>query len=456
MARGSQRILVLVAASTLAPLAWSQAWRDMESPLLLDHVQLTFPERFHKAGEAYFDPTGAWIIFQAIPAVAEGADPDEHYSMYVAPLARDERGWVTGLGEEILLSPPGSANTCGWFHPTQPGVVLFGSTLVPPTGEDVPGYQRDKSRYQWAFPPEMDVVRTTVEFESGTFRPLERIFSREGYDAECSWSPDGRFLLYANVNAEKSEHGKADADLWIFDVSTGEHHLIVEAPGYDGGPFFSPDGRSICYRSDREGNDLLQIYISRLRFNDAGVPVGIESEHAITANDWVNWAPFFHPSGEFLIFTGSGPFHEYDVYAVELDAETGYAMSPEDRTIRRVTFTGGFDGLPVFSPDGSMMMWTSQRTSEGDGRTLSQLWLARVNPDASIADWTGPLSEAQAVAIAQLEIGEDPGRMMGVARLEGKDWIYEARILSGQNPGVVRVRVRPDGTGTILPADSGS
>ena len=35
----------------------------------------------------------------------------------------------------------------------------------------------------------------------------------------------------------------------------------MAADGYDGGPFFSPDEKMICYRSDRQLNDLLQIYV---------------------------------------------------------------------------------------------------------------------------------------------------------------------------------------------------
>ncbi len=31
----------------------------------------------------------------------------------------------------------------------------------------------------------------------------------------------------------------------------------------------------------------------------------------------------------------------------------------------RVTTTDGFDGLPVFSPDGKTLAWTSGRTADG-------------------------------------------------------------------------------------------
>ena len=39
----------------------------------------------------------------------------------------------------------------------------------------------------------------------------------------------------------------------------------------------------------------------------------------------------------------------------------------------------GADILPVFSPDGTYMMWTGQRgpLGEGDEKPTSQLWIAR-------------------------------------------------------------------------------
>ena len=46
----------------------------------------------------------------------------------------------------------------------------------------------------------------------------------------------------------------------------------------------------------------------------------------------------------------------------------------------RVSTTDGFDGLPVFSPDGNQLCWTSNRTSE----KRSQLFLADWNHEAAL------------------------------------------------------------------------
>ena len=53
---------------------------------------------------------------------------------------------------------------------------------------------------------------------------------------------------------------------------------ITEAPGYDGGPFFSPDGKRLVYRSDRQDNHLLQIFVRELEFDAEGNITGGGSE----------------------------------------------------------------------------------------------------------------------------------------------------------------------------------
>ena len=357
-------------------------WKTLEAPVLTDHVQLTDRDTFLKAGEAYFSPDGGWIIFQAVLAPEAGESASEHYSMFVAELIRDSRGAITGLETPIEISPRGSANTCGWFHPTERGVVLLGSTLVEPNAIDAPGYERQGGRYKWAFPSEMEITTVRVPEMLGEPVAGERaiptlLFERAGYDAEGSWSADGRFVLYAHVDEAKTRLiGRPEADIWIFDTRTEEHYPLVTAPGYDGGPFFSPDGTAICYRSDRRGDDLLQLYVAELAFNDDGVPVAIKAEHSMTANGHVNWAPFWHPSGAFMVYGTSELGHfNYEVFAVEADT-----TKPVGELRRaRVTSSNGADVLPVFSPDGRHMMWTGQRgpLGEGDTRPTSQLWIAR-------------------------------------------------------------------------------
>ncbi|MCB9845538.1 MAG: PD40 domain-containing protein [Phycisphaeraceae bacterium] len=445
--------IAVVAAACSCGIA--QDWRSLEAPLLTNHVQLTDASRFLKAGEAYFNPDSTWIIFQAIPRPPEGEEADPHYSMYVAHLVRNDAGEVTGLDSITRVSHPGSANTCGWFVPRWPGVVMFGSTNDGQVEDTRSGFQVKDRKYLWQFPRSMDVSVAFVPKMLGSEGAAESrpLFSRDGYDAECSSTTDGRFILYAHVDPNKNPE-KPDADIFVYDVRRNQHVPLVVADGYDGGPFFSPDGQSICYRSDRQGNDLLQLFVAELRMVD-GRPTGIISEHAITDDGYVNWAPFFHPSGKFLVYASSGKYHSYDVFAIELDPENGYATPPETRRKRRITFAEGFDGLPAFNSDGSLMMWTSQRTL-GDDRAESQLWLARVNPGAAVTDWTDPLSSEQAIDLARLSIGApDPGSasMTATAQRVDAHWLV---TLSSADPAEPPIQCTVDDEGNVERLTSGT
>ena len=48
----------------------------------------------------------------------------------------------------------------------------------------------------------------------------------------------------------------------------------------------------------------------------------------------------------------------------------------------RVTYSDGFDGLPVPSPDGTQLAWTSSRAG---GRRAGQMFLAQWNHEKALA-----------------------------------------------------------------------
>ncbi len=394
-------------ASTPPGDAGMADWRSAEAPLLSGYVQITSRQKFMKAGEQYFNADASWIIFQGIPVPENASEPPApNYAMYVAKLIRDGQGHVTGMQEPFMISPAGAANTCGWFHPTDPARVIYGSTIGAPEAHDKAGFQVGTNRYRWAFPAEMEIVSQTVrpivlslgqaqQSQCGTDYVPAPVFHRDGYDAECSFDSSGRFILYANVDpAKTTPDGRADADIYVYDTKTRQHRAIVVAKGYDGGPFFSPDGKSICYRSDRQQNDLLQLYVADLKFetgpDGVAAPVGITHEYQVTANGSVNWAPFWHPSGKFLVYGTSEVGHSnYEVFAVEFERSKVAEGKTAELRRRRITYAAGADVLPTFSPDGSMMMWTSQRGPkvEGEERPSSQIWIAQWNGMPFSKDW---------------------------------------------------------------------
>ncbi len=84
----------------------------------------------------------------------------------------------------------------------------------------------------------------------------------------------------------------------------------------------------------------------------------------------MSWAPFFHPSSDYLIFaTNKHGFENFELYMVDAAGE----QEPV-----RVSYRKGFDGLPVFPPGGKTLVWTSN-----GGGSQSQLYEAKWNDAAA-------------------------------------------------------------------------
>jgi Tol biopolymer transport system component len=180
--------------------------------------------------------------------------------------------------------------------------------------------------------------------------------------------------------------------------------------GYDGGPFFSPDGRRLCYRSDRRGDDLLQVFVAELAFDAGGRLTGSAREFQLTDNLHVNWAPYWHPAGRHLVYTTSELGHEnYEVFLIDADSGAESGTTKYGTRRRRVTHAPGFDGLPVFDARGERLMWTSQRSADRS----SQVWLADFvlpldrDAETPVADADADASEPADARPERLQV-EDP------------------------------------------------
>lgn len=274
------------------------------------------------AGEAYFSPDGRTIIFQATPI------GQADYQIYTMDLDTSRPQMVsTGKG----------ACTCAFFRPDGRKIIFASSHLDPEV--DTPKPPKTSHGYEWDFNKFMDVFEADPDGSN-----LKRLTDSPGYDAECSYSPDGKRVVFTSQR-------DGDLEIYVMDADGKNPRRLTQGAGYDGGPFFSPDGRRILYRGDRrnDGKQNLQLRLVSVEGGD---------DRALTDNAVFNWCPYWHPSGAFLIFTQAdheararGEKPNYDLYMTTL---TGKAFV-------RITHDLNFDGLPAFSPDGKRLMWTSKR-----------------------------------------------------------------------------------------------
>jgi len=330
--------------------------------VLTDLVQLT--SKFDRAGEAYFSPDMKHIIFQASPP------GEEHYQMYIEPL-RWDADRLAGGGSPMRISPTDSRNTCGFFSPDATALIFASTTGKENPDEKEGGYQREGRDYRWAFPAGMEIykfddwLQIMQSAPTGLIHaPKHALTDNNFYDAECAFSPDGKWICFSSMRSN-------DGDIYVM-RSDGSHVVqITDNPGYDGGPFFSPDGKRLVYRSDRQKNNLLQIFVADLAFDADGNITGKSAEHQLTYDVNVNWCPFWHPDGKHLIYASSREGHtNYELFAMRDDGS---------HTVR-ITYTPGPDILPVFSPDGKYMMWTCKRSADN----TTQIFAAKFHPPK---DW---------------------------------------------------------------------
>lgn len=337
----------MVFALTCLTLAADPDWAAAESKHLTNVRQLTFD--FARAGEGYFSPDGRSIIYQA----EEKDTGNPFYQIFVQDLA---------TGRYRRVSPGVGKTTCAYFAPSGRRVIFASSHLDPDAkAKYAPEYAQraeDKSkgvrrRYAWDFDKFTDIFE--ADPDGGNLR---RLTDAPGYDAEGGFSADGRFIVFCS---QRDGH----LQLYVMNADGSGVRKLTDAPNcYNGGPFFSPDGRRVIFRSDRKEKDRLQIYV----INADGT-----GERAVTDKPtWVCWGPFWHPDNRHVIYSGAdhgtGGRPNYDLYWLNVD--TGRET--------RITHAPGADVLPVFSPDGQRLMWTSTR----DGRHPSQLFIADFTPPA--------------------------------------------------------------------------
>ena len=320
--------------------------------------QLTFDGV--RAGEGYFSRDGKAMVFQS-----ERDKENPFYQIY----------WMDReTGDIERVSPGYGKTTCAWIHPDGDRVLFASTQFDPDCIQKQKAELEDRAagrqkRYAWDYDDQFDLVewnRKTHEYK--------KLTDTRGYDAEGSYSPDGQTIAFSSnrlayqpglSEREKTLFANDPAtalDLYVMKSDGTDVKRITDVFGYDGGPFFSPDSKRLCWRRFSEDGATAEIYSANVDGSDA---------KRLTSLGAMSWAPYYHPTGDYLIFgTNLNGFANFELYMV--DAQGNHEPV-------RVTTTDGFDSLPVFTPDGNELAWTSTRTSN----KKSQIFIAEWNDKAA-------------------------------------------------------------------------
>jgi dipeptidyl aminopeptidase/acylaminoacyl peptidase len=195
-----------------------------------------------------------------------------------------------------------------------------------------------------------------LDVAAGTARQLTRlertiIVSAWDADANLSWSPDGTRIAFSAKPTPKFDDDY-ESDIYEVAVHSGDVRALVQRPGMDMRPVWSPDGALIAFRSSYGEVDRFADHGISLVSPEGGTPRDVGKAFAGGFLD----GPYqyaWSADSRTLLFTGAEPLATA-IFAV--DARSG-------RT-RRLTGTGGQrSGLSVASRASRMAFIMSEATT---------------------------------------------------------------------------------------------
>lgn len=348
-------ILITLIGSLACSLfaANNEIFISSSSNFIENSKQITFVGA--RSGEGYFSTDGKKMIYQS-----EREEGNPFYQMFILDLES---------GKSTRVSTGKGMTTCGWIHPNQKKVMWSSTHLDKKFEEKVKQEYSEraqpiKKRYSWSYDDQYDIFESDL-----TGKNIKRLTKELGYDAEGSYSPNGKLIAFASNRSMNSDTFSDDEkkilekdasytmEIYIMNSDGSNVKRLTNTHGYDGGPFFSADGKKITWRRFSSDGNRAEIYTMNIDGSE---------QKQITELNSLSWAPFYHPSGEYIIFASSVlGYQNFELFIVDANG---------DGKPLQVSFSEGFDGLASFSPDGNKITWT-HRNEKGE----SQIYLADWN-----------------------------------------------------------------------------
>ncbi len=299
--------------------------------------------------EAYWSFNDQYLVFQANNPNWEISCDQIYYFDWKNENLKDKipKQLSTGYGR----------TTCSYFLPGDTSIVYASTHLsdsaCPPTPE------RTNGKYVWPIYESFDIFISNLDGDI-----IQQITNEPGYDAEATVSPLGDRMVFTSMRT-------GDLELFTCNIDGSDVKQITDELGYDGGAFFSPDGKQLIFRASRPTTEEEITEYKSLLAEGLVQPTDMElficnsdgSElRQLTDLGKANWCPFFHPSGEQVIFASNHASERgfpFNLYLINTDGSN----------LRQVTHDDTFDAFPVFSNDGKNLVFSSNRNNGGTRET---------------------------------------------------------------------------------------
>jgi len=191
-----------------------------------------------------------------------------------------------------------------------------------------------------------------------------RLTASPGYDSEGSVDPVTGRIVFTSMR-------DGDLELYSMEPDGSDVRRLTGRIGYDGGAFYSHDGTKIVLCSGYCGSPAAEADHQTPPQQGLVVPRDIQIAvmdrdggyfHWVTDNGRTNFAPFFHPDNERILFSSNQDApdrRDFEIYMIDESGENQV----------RITRNPTFDGFPMFSPGGDYLAFSSNRYGEKPGET---------------------------------------------------------------------------------------
>ena len=125
-----------------------------------------------------------------------------------------------------------------------------------------------------------------------------------------------------------------NANLFVMDLRSKQTTRLTDTPAIDTSPCYSPDGRFICFESDRGGSP--QIYV---------MPASGGAAQRISFGEGSHSTPVWSPRGDYISFTG------------QAGGQFAIGILKPDGSGERVLTRGFHNEGPTFAPNGRVLMF---------------------------------------------------------------------------------------------------
>jgi Tol biopolymer transport system component len=234
-----------------------------------------------------------------------------------------------------------------------------------------------------------------------TGSPAQRLTTESADEAQPTYSPDGRRIAFRS-------NRDGNYEIYVMNAEgTGQTRLTRYSPNrFAAQPSWAPDGRHILYRANPAGNPELY------SMNSDGTNV-----RRLTSSSADERYPAYSPGGDRIAFASTR----------DGDSEI-FTMDPNGGSVRQLTRNSAFDSAPAWSPDGTRIVFRSQR----DGN--SELYVMAADGSGQTRMTNTPFTEEEP------DWSPDGTRLVFTSNRDSASEIY---TMGADGSSLIRVTVTP-------------